>query len=415
MTLLTLGVLTYFGFQTYRYFEDPLSTTVTYAYEVEEAVETAGTVVRTEQVLEDESSTLLRLRRSEGERVSVGGTVALVYADQSSVDRQAEIDSLTAQLEQLRFARESTLGAEVSARLDSQIFQNLVSYRSAVAAGRLDQAEDRGQTLRTLVLKRDYTPADMETLDAQIAQAEDRLRQLSAQATGAVRRITATASGLYSAVVDGYETVLTPASLEGITPSALAAVQVDGAVRSSVGKLILGDVWYYAAPMTASEAAALEKRQSEGESLTLRFSKGVERDLPVRLASVGPEESGRVVAVFQGQTYLQSLTLLRRQNAQVISGAVEGQRIPKDALRMVERTETGEDGTERTTAVTGVYCVVGAEARFKPVEVLYTGDNFLLVRSAPDLTAEKLRLRSGDEVIVQARDLFDGKVVASQS
>ena len=65
--------------------------------------------------------------------------------------------------------------------------------------------------------------------------------------------------------------------------------------------------------------------------------------------------------------------------------------------------------------MTGVYCVVGAEARFKPVEVLYTGDNFLLVRSAPDLTAEKLRLRSGDEVIVQARDLFDGKVVASQS
>ena len=68
-----------------------------------------------------------------------------------------------------------------------------------------------------------------------------------------------------------------------------------------------------------------------------------------------------------------------------------------------------KEGTRTVTEGTGVYCVVGMEARFKPVKVLYYGDCFVLVRAESD--AEKTRLRSGDEVIVTAKDLYDGKVV----
>ena len=67
---------------------------------------------------------------------------------------------------------------------------------------------------------------------------------------------------------------------------------------------------------------------------------------------------------------------------------------------------------ERTTEQTmGAYCVVGMEARFKPVEVLYNGENFVLVRSTAGEDQEKLRLRHGDEVIITANDLYDRKVL----
>ena len=45
-----------------------------------------------------------------------------------------------------------------------------------------------------------------------------------------------------------------------------------------------------------------------------------------------------------------------------------------------------------------------------PGEVLLTGDDYAVVRSAG--STEKLRLRPGDEIIVAARDLYDGKVVS---
>ena len=53
--------------------------------------------------------------------------------------------------------------------------------------------------------------------------------------------------------------------------------------------------------------------------------------------------------------------------------------------------------------------MVGLNARFKPVEILYTGDHYVLVRASTEDT--NLRLRSGDEIIVSARDLFDGKII----
>ena len=74
----TLGVLAYFGIQGLQYLGDPLTTTLAYNYQVEEGMDLSGYVVRREQVLADETSGLLRLQRSEGEKVGAGGSGALV-------------------------------------------------------------------------------------------------------------------------------------------------------------------------------------------------------------------------------------------------------------------------------------------------------------------------------------------------
>ena len=86
MALVMLTLLAYFGVQAFLYFSDPLTTTVAYYYQVEEGAELSGYVARAEQVLPEEASGLLRLQRGEGERVSVGGTIATVYADQASLE-----------------------------------------------------------------------------------------------------------------------------------------------------------------------------------------------------------------------------------------------------------------------------------------------------------------------------------------
>ena len=403
----TLGVLAYFGIQGLDYLSDPLTTTLAYNYQVEEGTDLSGYVVREERVLADDAGGLLRLQRSEGERVSAGGTVALVYADQTSLDRQQEIDELTGRIDQLQFAQEASVGSEVLLKLDAQIMRGLLAYRSELAAGRLDNAEEHETELRSLVLKRDYTNSDSEDLSGQIAELQGRLKELKAQAASSVRRVTAPVSGLYSAVVDGYETVLTPDALADMTPSQLNTVKADETVASQTGKLILGDCWYYAVTMSAEQTEAL---RDAGGSMTLRFAKGVEQDQTVTLYAVGPEEQGRVVVTFRGEYNLAQLTLLRRQSAQLIRRTVAGIRVPNEALRAAN-TKVDQEGNRTTAEGLGVYCVVGMEARFKPVEVVYSGDGFVLVRSAAASDQESLRLRPGDEIIISAKDLYDGKVV----
>ena len=412
LAVITLGVVAYFGIQALRYFADPLATTAAYTYQVDRSVSLSGYVVREELVLED-SDGLLRLQRTEGERVSAGGTVAVVYADQASLDRQTELDTLEARLEQLEFAQEAAEGAEVALKLDNQIIQSILDLRGSLAADRLDKAESYGDTLRSLVLKRDYTYSETEDLSAQITELKSQISTLRTQAASSTRRITAPEAGLYSAVVDGYEQVLTPEVLETLTPSTLTAIQADESLQTDVGKLILGDNWYYAAVVSQADAETL----SEGRSMHLRVSKGVEQDRSVTVSHISEAENGRVVVVLKGNTYLPELTLLRQQSAEVILGSLEGIRVPREALR-AEETSVDENGELVTTEQTGVYCLVGMEARFKPVEVLYSGDGFALVRSAYDTAAgdltssqEVARLRDGDQVIVTGRDLYDGKVL----
>ena len=282
---------------------------------------------------------------------------------------------------------------------------SLLSLRRSVEGGALAQAESEISQLRSLVLKRDYSRGDGTDAAAELAELQAQRKSLAAQGANSVRTLTAPKSGIYSAVVDGYETVLTPESLDTLTPSALSALTADSAVSSNVGKLITSDRWYYAAALPDDDAADL----TEGQSVTLRFSKGAADDLPAEVWRVGESENGRTLVILSGREYLAELTLLRHQSASIILKTTEGIRVPQTALRVDTVTTTGENGDEITTRTTGVYTVVGRVARFKPVTVVYTGDGFSLVRAAAE--KESLRLRPGEEIILTAKELSDGAVV----
>ena len=414
--LISVGVLAYFGLQAANYFNDPLTTTLAYYSTVKRGLELSGYVVRNEAVLPNQDDGLLRLQRSEGERVGTGGVIARIYADENALAQQEQVDTLKDRMEQLQFAQEAVFGSEVSLKLDGQIMQSLLSLRSCLTADRLDEMDEYASSLRSLVLKRDYTYSgtdagtDSEALSEQIEELKNQINALETQAGSSTQWITAPSPGLYSAVVDGYETVLTPETLKQLTPSSLASIQPDSSVISNVGRLIFGDDWYYVATLQASDSTALKRNRS----LSLQFAKNVNRELPVSLIHVSAPENGRVVAVFQGKNYLPDITLLRQQSAEVIWQTLNGIRVPKESLRVEERTVTDENGIKTTKQETGVYCVVGLEARFKPVNVLYNGDGFVLVKPTADASEVKT-LRLNDEVIVTAYQLFDGKVIGKIS
>ena len=409
MTAITLGVVAYFGVNIASYYEDPLVTTLAYQYQVSQGVEVTGYVVRDEQLLPDEDAGVLRLSRAEGERVSRGGTVATVYANNEALLRQTEVDELTTRIEQLQYARDAAMADEVALKLDSQIVTALMDYQEELASGQLRDAESAGDKLRSLILKRDYTHSDAENLDSQIFALQSELATKKSQVSASVRKVTSPASGLWSAAVDGFETVLTPQTVLEMTPSELLAVAPESEVVSNTGKIIYGDKWYFTAVLAESEAKALKKQEASGVQLALRFTKEAERDRPVKVVHISAAENGRCVVVLEGKNYLQEVTMLRQQRVQIVTGTVDGLRIPKEALH-AEKTYAAEGGTEKTEKV-GVYCVVGMEARFKPVKVVYSGENFVIVNSAAGETQEAIRLRNGDEVIVSARGLYDGKVV----
>ena len=242
------------------------------------------------------------------------------------------------------------------------------------------------------MLKRSYSYESLDQIDAEIESTRASISSLQDRLSGATAVQTA-AAGYFSGSTDGCEGTLTPAFLEGVTPSRLNGLSASAAVKSA-GKIITSSTWYYAAVLPAAEAEGLEV----GQEVTLRLSKGLKQDTPAYVWSVSDQEDGQVAVVFTCNRYISQVTLLRRQQAEIILREYSGIRIPTAALRMDESGQMG------------VYCQIGAYVYLKPVDLIYKGSGFCLVESAEGASGERV-LRQGDLVISTAQQLTDGMIL----
>lgn len=410
------AVAIYLAVYAWNSLTTPFSTVLSYAYAVDDSIEATGFLVREEVVLPSAGGTV-ELLPAEGERVSKGEAVAVLYQNTAALERRQELQKLNLELEQLRYSlRQEGAGGD-SGRLSQAVIDAIVSLRSSVAAGDLTGLEDQTLNLKSLVYQREYTFGDAgssEALTAAIAEKEAQIQALSSQAAADTSQVRVDRPGIFSGQVDGYESLLTPEGLSSLTPSGLDALsrQRVSADETAVGKLITSSTWYFVCPLPEGEAKRLEDRQGQLQPVTVRFSRDWSGEVDMQVESVSEPENGRVTVVFSSNRFLSDTTLLRRQTVDLIFDTVEGVRIPKRAVRVLTVTEQDEEtGAESERQVTGVYALVGAQAEFKPVTVLVEEEDYCLVRPEPPQDAARKILRAGDEIIVSADDLFDGKVV----
>ena len=385
------AVVLYFGVQIYRYLANPFATTLTYEADADDSISVTGWVVRSEETFHSDMTTITH-PLDEGQRVGAGQAFAVAYNSSKALDTVGEIRDLELQLQQLEFALTSILDNDAAMKLDNSITGGILTLRQDLSGGDYSAVTDDVSSLKASVLKSSHSYSSVDEITANIDSVRGQIAQLRSSLDGA-HVISAPRPGIFSAVCDGYESVLTPERLDELTPSALqrlSPVKTDG----NVGKLIYGDTWYFVAPIDAGRAAELRP----GQSMVLRMAKGMAQDVTVQVRSVGSQENGQAVVVLQCQTYLPQTTQLRQQAAELILRSYHGLRLPINSLRM------DENGT------TGVYCVVGVSAKFKPVQIIYRGDTYMLVRPAADAAGTTV-LRSGDEIIITANHLENGLVV----
>ena len=385
-----VAVVTLLGIEGYRYFHRSVSVSVAYTGQVTDSLSVTGWVVRQETPLPDTSGTLLR-QVQEGEKVHAGQTVAMAYASKSALEVVSRLEDTELKLQQLQFARSSFLDSDAALKVDSDISDSILRLHIATADGDYATATQEMSAMKTAVLKRSYSYESLEQIDQAIAQTRSDISTLQNQLSGATSVKTAVA-GVYSGSTDGSEEALTPDFLTDVTPARLDALSTGSAVKSA-GKIITDNTWYFAANIPAQQARELQV----GQEVTLRLSKGLQQDTPAYVQSISAEEDGQVALVLSCTRYISQVTLLRHQQGEILLREYKGLRVPSAALRM------DEDGSLQ------LFCRLGAYVYSKPVDLVYRGDGFCLVRSAQGAADERI-LRQGDLVISTARALTDGMI-----
>jgi len=277
--------------------------------------------------------------------------------------------------------------------LDRRVYDQLTALGRTLASGDLTNLDAVTDSLQSAVFTREYAFLEDTGLEDRLAVLNDQSKSLHSGLASA-QQIYAPCAGLFSAQTDGLESLLAPGFLDALSPDAVAAL---GALRPLAvdadcpGKLIKGFTWYLVFTVGADE-----RNFEPGDKIDVRFEQGVSRALTMTVCAREEDQSGRAAVAASCEDHLADIVALRTMPADIVTASYSGISVPREAVRVLE------DGTP------GVYCLVGLQAEFKQIDVVYdTGVNLLVRYDLEDEDA----LRPGDDIIVAARDLYDGKIV----
>ena len=404
---LCLGVAVYLVIYFVRGWNQDIATTHAYTYSLDVGHEATGILIREEIPLTSSGGYVDQIV-GEGAKAAVGDPVALLYNDPSALTTRQSIRTLTAEIEQLQYALGSSTQNTDASRLEAQIINSIVDLRSLTAGGDLTELDDYALNLRSMVFKRDYTYGNDNAagqLNLLISDKQAQLTRLTQSLNQLSTTVYAPVSGVYSAVADGWEQTVTPALLEGLTADGLTELlaQRHTPDTQSVGKLITGSTWYFAALLDGTDTGL-----QAGRRYAVNFSGDYYGQVAMTLDRVALEGE-QTLAVFSCRTNLADTAMLRIQTVDVVVQQLEGIRIPRRALRVSTEDVTKEDGSVSQVNHYYVFTVVSSQAEVQEVEVLYATDAYYLVRPVNPGAAS--RLRAGDEIILNSSVIYDGKVV----
>lgn len=394
--VLAVMVVSYILYNVAHSMRSGVATAQAVLFSASDSLDTEGLVIRQEEVLSAEYNLVLPMRE-EGEKVAAGSTVALSLRSLQARDRQDRILQIREDLQQLELALSYQSQLADNAAVTAKIDEATAVFVSQVADGRLDSAEAVGQSLKSLILRRELGTDDTAALEAQIEGLEQELQDLQDENVGEAKPVVAATSGYYSQTVDGYEAILTPEYASNMSIAEFGQIW-DGkndpeVPKLSAGRLIASPEWYYA---TLVPVKRLEKL-SLGDTLTVVLKGESNRELEmtvVRLEKTGEEQG---LLVLRCSRSLAAVSDLRRTEALVVFRSYSGVRVPKEAVCYDEEADTA-----------GVYILENGRAIWKSVSLIFdVGDAYI---AELDQTSTK-NLWPGDLILPRTENLFDGKVV----
>lgn len=377
------ALVAYLGVYVVQSVEDPFKTVQAVSYTILESADADGIVVRDEEVLYSVYNTVY-ITAEEGKRVTRGAQVASAFNSTEHLNHAVRLGELDAEIEQLQAMVRDGTSAEDMLKFDGKIGAEIITLKRAVYARRLDDAEQQSLKLRIMTSMGAGSRSDIEEQISRLTQQRDELQQ--GRSTDSVS-ITAPASGVFGSVVDGWET-LGPGELEQISAAELKKLMGREMTQPAyaLGKLVYGTKWYYAALVGQEECLTMRP----GSRIRVLFGHYYSDEMTMTVESISSAEDGKCAVVFSCNNSMTDALTMRREKAQLIFVEQQGIRVPRKSIHV------DDDGT-------CVFVHTGMQAERKSVEILRDYGDFYVVKSDS--------LRIGDDIIVNAKKLRDGKVI----
>ena len=398
LIVIPLLLVVYLGAQIYSAFSGSIETVSAVHITANDSFAANGWFFRSETTVSGSESSTVKHIVYSGERVQQDAALATVYADEQTLALSRELEAVDDQIATLDAALQTAGDGSDAAKLDQLITLNLQQMTALLKSGSGTTLAPAIESLRSLSLKRDAGNLDAATVSAEREALMGEQQSLSRQVTGRTNQITSPASGYFSEIVDGYEDILKPDQLDGMTVKDFRDLTKIEPVRAgdTLGKIVQGFSWYLAAEVPVAEAERLQR----AGSVRVNFTRA-SMETAVKVYAVNKERDAETaLIVLEGNEFNSEMVSMRDQPVDIILGTYTGLKVPKEAARMM----TDSDGNSRL----GVFILSGSVTKFKNITPVFETDSYYVVeQSATDASG----LVAQDKIIVRGKGLQNNMVV----
>lgn len=383
----------YLIYQLYASVYNPLTTETATHYNGSDGFRIDGLIVRSEALVKSNSDMVQYYVIDDGEKVSKGGVISELYSDSSQTNISNQIRETEKKINNIEvtMAYNSTEAVDL-ALLSSKVYGSLSEYVTELSTGDFENAEGYSSNLLSDLSIRQAATGEAADFSAALAALNGELAQLRNQKEPSKGSITAENSGYFVSKTDGYESVLNTDDVLDITPDKLEKITPQPVSKDTVGKIV-GDYKWYIVSLVGIDQSA---RFSVGKEVKLQTSIHEMSEFSAKIAAINKgREGNKAVLVLECENMNEYISAIRNITVTVVTEEFSGLMVRKKALRVV-----GDK--------LGVYVVSGMQARFVDVEVQKYSGEYAICKSQS--TNSKV-LRLYDEVIVDGKNLYDGKMV----
>ncbi len=357
----------------------------------EDCIDAKGLVVRFEDIYSKDKGTVFESEKKEGVRISAGGKIGTVYgedAPKSVIDKITGINGQIAEIEKKETGLEAIY--EDVSKVDAQMaslteeLRNSAQNMDGDSVGTYKYELDRLMDYK-LVLegKEPDTSEELSALKAQRAELEKNLEKTD---------IISRTSGVLTYMVDGFEQILTPDLIDDMTPEAVDAwLEYSAKPESShCAKTISNNAWYFMFNMTVNQLDNMKVGDSAYIKTTLESTDLI----PVIVYDLSePSEDGRVSVVLECRRDVNAAFTARKLDLIFVKKIHEGYQIPKTAVHV-------------NNDVVGVYALMSGIVEFRPVNIVYSGDDHIMIDYEYDEKTNAIRMY--DDIIVDTQNIKEG-------
>ena len=373
MSLIVLAVFALICSQIYIGIHGSENTRDAVLYTCKESISFTGVFVRDETVIYSQHAGegVMNYSVSDGSKLSKNSSVAKIYDSYLQIYNRYRIERLEKELDNLRRAQDpGTTDYAQPEFISTQIGDSYKNLLLNLAGGSLDSVYS--ESLEMLKLMNIYNIATNAeyNFDARIQRLEGELNSLNAALKEPIATVTSTGTGYFTSEVDGYENELSTEMIPEMTVEQIKDIiahpdRRTESYKNAVGKVFKDYSWKMVGVIDVAN------RYFVHEELLFSIDSS-ENTYTVTVDSITPTGNGNEAIIVISCDELDSeLASTRVADVELTFIEKTGIWAPRDAIRF-------------SGGIKGVYVIVGEQLKFKKLDVIYEGDDYVLSKNTSD-------------------------------